>query len=60
MFRWLLSLFQLPEPCDHPNATETKWLDPDGTPMVTFSCPDCGAYDRGHVYADPETWLTEP
>ncbi len=43
--------------CLHPNSTTNKWLDDDGTPMMEFHCPDCGAWDRGHVYADPATWL---
>lgn len=58
MFRWFMSLFEK-APCQHPNLHERKWLDADGTPMLTTSCPDCGLFDRGHVYADPETWLTE-
>jgi hypothetical protein len=43
--------------CVHPRATERRWLDPDGTPMIDWRCPDCGEHDRGHVYADPKTWV---
>lgn len=46
--------------CQHLRGTETKWLDKDGTPMMSFSCPDCGFYDTGHVHvANPSQWLTE-
>ena len=44
-------------PCQHPHATEKRWLDELGTPMRAYHCPDCPAADFGHVYADPATWL---
>lgn len=48
-----------PDNCQHGRATSRKWLDKDQTPMIWTHCPDCGFTDRGHVYADPETWLSE-
>ena len=43
--------------CTHPRATEKRWLDRDGTPMIDWRCPDCGERDSGHVYADAKDWV---
>lgn len=43
--------------CEHRRARERRWLDGDGTPMHHWKCPDCGASDKGHVHADPKTWV---
>ena len=43
--------------CKHPNLDEKRWIENDGTCMVRHSCPDCGFFDCGHVYANPETRL---
>ena len=42
--------------CIHPRLQSRKWLE-EGTPMVESWCPDCGWHDKGHVYADPSTWI---
>jgi len=46
------------EQCEHTSLQEKRWVEDDSTCMVSHNCPDCGFYDRGHVYADPETWAT--
>ena len=43
--------------CQHLRGVQQKWLDREKTPMMSFSCPDCGYTDTGHVHADPQTWL---
>jgi predicted RNA-binding Zn-ribbon protein involved in translation (DUF1610 family) len=43
--------------CLHPNGIERKWNLGDGTPMVSFRCPDCGERDSGHVHGD--SWTAE-
>lgn len=50
LIRWLMSL-----PCKHSRMNIKKWVE-DGVPMQRVSCPDCGFYDCGHVYADPNDW----
>jgi len=43
--------------CDHTqNYIGVKYLSPNGTPMVSRSCGDCGHADNGHVYGDSEGW----
>ena len=44
---------------EHPHAVIHKFFI-DHTPSIDFYCPDCEMRDRGHVYADPATWLDEP
>jgi len=55
---WALRLvdrYFLQEQCEHTSLQEKRWVE-NGTCMVSHNCPDCGLYDRGHVYANPETW----
>jgi hypothetical protein len=36
--------------CLHPRGDERTWVEPDGTKMMSFRCPDCGYRDRGHYH----------
>lgn len=61
MIYWVIQIIQLvefyqKERCGHPHLEERRWVENDGTCMVHHWCNDCGFNDRGHVYADPETW----
>jgi len=38
------------------NVRYKRYFSSDGTPMVETNCLDCGYYDNGHVYCNPEDW----
>jgi hypothetical protein len=38
------------------NTRTRTYFSADGTPMIDFTCHDCGYTDKGHVHANPETW----
>ena len=45
-------------PCNHnQNYLYVRWINEDGTPMMTFRCNDCGNFDKGHVYGESKDWV---
>lgn len=38
--------------CSHSKIRSDRWNAPDGCPMISSICEDCGWYDEGHVHGD--------